>query len=87
VLTLIWRADGLSDVLKALAADFGAVAIRPVHGRADVPAIRVLVRASKGVRAPLALLPGLILNDSSGRPTLEADVVLGAGDALPFNTS
>ncbi len=29
--TLIWRADGLGDVLAALAADFGAVSVLPVH--------------------------------------------------------
>ena len=30
-LTLIWRADGLADVLAALAPAFGAVAVTPVH--------------------------------------------------------
>ena len=30
-LTLIWRADGLADVLAALAPAFGAVAVLPVH--------------------------------------------------------
>ena len=30
-LTLIWRADGLADVLAALAPAFGALAVTPVH--------------------------------------------------------
>jgi tRNA1(Val) A37 N6-methylase TrmN6 len=81
-LTLIWRADGLSDVLAALQRDFGGIAVLPVHGRAGQPAIRVLVRAQKGSRAPLVLRPGLMLNDEAGKPTLEAEAVLR--DAQPL---
>lgn len=87
VLTLIWRADGLSDVLAALRPLFAGISIKPVHGRAGAPAIRVLVRASKGGRAPLALLPPLVLNDRDGRPTPEAEGVLRAGQALPLTAS
>jgi tRNA1(Val) A37 N6-methylase TrmN6 len=75
-LTLIWRADGLGDVLAALRPQFGGIAILPVHGRAGEAAIRVLVRAVKGGRAPLRLLPGLNLNDEAGRPTAAAEDVL-----------
>jgi tRNA1(Val) A37 N6-methylase TrmN6 len=76
VLTLIWRADGLGDVLSALRPQFGGLAILPVHGRAGDPAIRVLVHAAKGGRAPLRLLPGLNLNDEAGRPTAAAEDIL-----------
>jgi tRNA1(Val) A37 N6-methylase TrmN6 len=82
--TLIWRADGLADVLEALARDFGGVSVLPVHPRRDAPAIRVLVRATKASRAPLALLPGLMLNEQSGLPTQDAEAVLRAGAALPL---
>ena len=54
VLTLIWRADGLAEVLAALDRGFGSLAILPVHGDATSPAIRVLVRAIKGGKAPTA---------------------------------
>ena len=80
--TLIWRADGLGEVLAALAADFAAVAIMPVYGKPDTPAIRVLVRAVKDSKAPASLLPGLVLTDKAGRPTAEADAVLRDGAAL-----
>jgi tRNA1(Val) A37 N6-methylase TrmN6 len=83
-LTLIWRADGLGDVLNSLAPAFGAVAVLPVHGRTNEPAIRVLVRATKGSRAPLALLPGFVLNDGSGRPTPQANAVLRGEAILPL---
>ena len=47
VVTLIWRADGLAAVLDALAGNFGAVTVLPVHPKPDAPAIRVIVRAVK----------------------------------------
>ena len=56
----------------------------PIHSKAGEPAIRILVRATKASRAPLALLPGLVLNDCSGRPTAQAESVLRAGAVLPL---
>jgi tRNA1(Val) A37 N6-methylase TrmN6 len=84
-LTMIWRADGLAHVLAALDQRFGGLVVLPIHGRAGDAAIRVLVRATKGNRAPLTLLPGLVLNDASGRPTAEAESILRDGAALPLN--
>jgi tRNA1(Val) A37 N6-methylase TrmN6 len=81
-LTLIWRADGLLDVLAALAKAFGGTAVLPIYGRPGRSAIRILVRAIKGSRAPLELLPGLTLNDSVARPTPEAQAVLRDGAPL-----
>jgi tRNA1(Val) A37 N6-methylase TrmN6 len=81
-LTLIWRADGLADVLTALTPAFGAVAVMAVHPKPDAPAIRLLVRATKASRAPLSVLPGLILNGRAGKPTPEAETVLRDGAAL-----
>jgi tRNA1(Val) A37 N6-methylase TrmN6 len=84
VLTMIWRADGLDAVLTELAAQFGGVAVLPVHPRADAPAIRILVRAVKGSSAPLALYPGLVLSEKSGRPAAAAEDVLREGKVLPL---
>ncbi len=58
-LTVIWRADGLAEVLRALETAFGEVMVLPVHAKPAAPAIRVLVRATKSSRTPLTLLPGL----------------------------
>jgi tRNA1(Val) A37 N6-methylase TrmN6 len=84
VLTLIWRADGLDEVLAELAVGFGAVSLLPVHPKPDEPAIRVLARATKGGRAPLALLPGLVLADAAGKPSAAAENVLRHGGVLPL---
>jgi tRNA1(Val) A37 N6-methylase TrmN6 len=78
-LTLIWRADGLGEVLAALGG-LGGIAVRPVHPRPAAPAIRVLVRAVKGSAAPLTLLAPLMLNDADGKPSAAAEAILrGAG--------
>jgi tRNA1(Val) A37 N6-methylase TrmN6 len=80
--TLIWRADGLADVLAALAADFGAITVLPIHPKPGAPAIRVLTRAVKGSRAPLELLPGFVLADHDGKPSAQAEAVLRSGAEL-----
>lgn len=86
VLTLIWRADGVADVLAALGRGFGSLAILPVHGEAAAPAIRILVRAVKGGRAPTQILPALMLNDESGLPNKQVQEILAGDGALPLAT-
>ena len=83
-LTLIWRADGLAEVLAALGRGFGSLAILPVHGDPAKPAIRVLVRAIKGGRAPTRILASLMLNDESGLPNKEVAKLLGGEGDLPL---
>jgi tRNA1(Val) A37 N6-methylase TrmN6 len=80
VLTLIWRADGLAEVLAALDRGFGSLAILPVHGEPTSPAIRVIIRAIKGGRGPTRLYAGLMLNDGRGEPNRQAqDILAGKG--------
>jgi tRNA1(Val) A37 N6-methylase TrmN6 len=83
-LTLIWRADGISEALAALARGFGSLAILPVHGEAGKPAIRVLVRAVKGGKAPARIYPGLMLNNEQGVPNNEMTEVLAGTRTLPL---
>lgn len=85
-LTLIWRADGIADVLGALDRGFGSLAILPVHGEAAGPAIRILLRAVKGGRAPTQILPALMLNDESGLPNKRVLEILAGNGALPLAT-
>ncbi|OGN43830.1 MAG: methyltransferase [Caulobacterales bacterium RIFCSPHIGHO2_01_FULL_70_19] len=84
-ITVIHRADRLADLLAGLGATAGSFAVRPVHAFADAPAKRVLVRAVKTGRAPLRLLPALVLHDrGGGKHTAEAEAVLRGEAALPF---
>jgi tRNA1(Val) A37 N6-methylase TrmN6 len=87
VLTLIWRADGLADVLAALASSFGAIAIMPVYPKPGAAAIRILVSAAKTSNAPLSLVPGLVLAGTDGKPSAQADAILRDGAALVLTES
>ncbi len=65
-ITIIHRADRLGDILRLLAPKAGSIQIRPVQPKADAPAKRVIIRAIKTGKAPLALLPSLVLHDGGG---------------------
>jgi tRNA1(Val) A37 N6-methylase TrmN6 len=72
-MVMIHRADALPGLLADLSNRFGGLALRFVHPRAGDPAIRLLLRAAKGSRAPLRVLPPLVLHQADGRFTLEAE--------------
>lgn len=76
-ITLIHRADRLADILSLLAPKTGSFQVRPIHAHADAPAKRVLVRALKTGKAPLQLLPPLVLHPREGaKHTAEAEAIL-----------
>jgi len=76
MLTLVWRADGLDEILETLKPVFGSVAVMPVSPRIGKPAIRVLVRAEKGGNSGRKNYPAFTLNDEHGQPTAAAEAVL-----------
>ena len=81
-LTMIHRADQPAALLAALAGRFGGVSLRPVHPRPGGAANRLIVTGIKGSRAPVAILPGLVLADAEGRPSPEAEAILRDGAGL-----
>ncbi len=78
--TCILRADRMAEALGALPAT--GISIFPLWPHAGEPAKRVIMQAKKGSRAPLALLPGLVLHLADGSYTPEADAILRGGAAL-----
>lgn len=81
-LTLVYRSDGLDDVCAALSSAFGDIVILPVVPKPETQAIRVLVNAVKGGQSPPQRLTGMLLNDTSGKPSQEAEAVLRHAAAL-----
>lgn len=81
-LTLIWRADGLAEVLAALEKGFGTLKLLAVHAAEDAAAVRILVSAIRGGRAPLVLLPPVVLNGPDGKPRAATEDVLRGGKPL-----
>jgi len=85
-ITLIHRADRLADILSGLGKSAGSFQVRPVHPFADAPAKRVVVRAIKTGKAPLRLLPALVLHprDGATKHTSEAEAILRGEADLPW---
>ena len=81
---MIARPSMLADILAGMERRFGAIAIRPVHPRADEAAIRILVSGVKGSRARLALLPAVVLHPDGalGQFTPQADALINGEAAL-----
>jgi tRNA1(Val) A37 N6-methylase TrmN6 len=85
-ITLIHRADRLADLMAALAPKAGSFAVRAVHPHADEAAKRVLVRAVKSGKAPLRILPPLVLHQRGGaKHTAEAEAILRGEAALGWD--
>jgi tRNA1(Val) A37 N6-methylase TrmN6 len=84
VLTLIWRADGIAEVLAALDRGFGSLKILPVHGDPAKTASRILIRAIKGGRAPTEIHPALMLNEESTVPNKWVQEILAGKGILPL---
>ena len=80
--TVILRADALGRLLAALESRFGELRVFPLFPRTGEAAIRILVQGVKGSRAPLALLPGMVLHDAKGRFTSAAEAILRDGAGL-----
>jgi len=81
-IVFIHRADRLGDLLGGLSARCGAFRVRPIQPFADKDAKRVLVRAQRLGKAPLRLLPPLVLHDGGVRKhTDEVESIL-RGEAV-----
>jgi tRNA1(Val) A37 N6-methylase TrmN6 len=75
LLAVIHRAEALPEMLGDLGSGFGGLTIRPVHGFAGRPAIRVIVTAVANSRKPAELLPAFVINGPDGRLTPLSDAM------------
>jgi tRNA1(Val) A37 N6-methylase TrmN6 len=78
---MIHRPDALGAILAACVGRLGALALLPIHPRADQPAHRLILGGIKGARGPLRLQPPLALHEASGAFTPIAEAI-HRGDAL-----
>ncbi len=83
-LTLIYRTERLDDLLMALEGRAGDVKLFPLWPGAGRPSKLVLVHAVRQSRAPLTLLPGLVVHEGPERHSPEAREILRGGAALSF---
>ncbi|MDA1071487.1 MAG: methyltransferase [Proteobacteria bacterium] len=76
-LVIVHRADRLDDLLAGLPGLLGSVTILPLWPDAggQRPVRRILLKATRGGRAPLVLLPGFALHEAGGAYSAAAQTV------------
>ncbi|MGF1463537.1 MAG: tRNA1(Val) (adenine(37)-N6)-methyltransferase [Maricaulaceae bacterium] len=84
-IVIIHRAERLADILAALSAGAGQTRVLPIAPRAGEPASRVLVAARMGSKAPLSLLPPLVLHDAAGDYRTEVVEILSGRRLLSLH--
>lgn len=77
--TLINRAETLGKMLTFMEPKFGDIRVAPLYAREGSAASRVIVQGVKGSRAPMQLLPGLVLHGEDNGFTPDAEAVLRDG--------
>lgn len=83
--TLILPASRFSEAAGALrAAGCGSIALLPLWPRPGQPARRIILRGVKDGRGPDRLLPGLVLHETDGDFTEQAQALLRDGGGLAF---
>ena len=87
-MTLICGTGGLPQAIAALAPKLGSTAVLPLAARDGRPALRVIVQARKGGRAPFRLLAPFVIHQGPAHDgdresyTPEANAVLREGADL-----
>lgn len=81
-LTIIHRADATDRIIQALGRRFGAVEIIPLWPRIGQGAKRVIIRALKDRKTPATLHYGIVLHETDGTYTQEAERILRGGEGL-----
>jgi tRNA1(Val) A37 N6-methylase TrmN6 len=84
-IALIHRSEAMAEILDALTGRFGDLRLKSVHPRAGQPAGRILVQGVRGSRAPLQLLPALVVHEMDGHFTAEADDILRGSADISFS--
>lgn len=74
--TMIHRADQTDKIIQGLGKRFGAVEIISLWPRVGEAAKRVIIRAIKDRKTPALMHPGIVLHNTDGSYTLEAENIL-----------
>ncbi len=79
--TMIHRAETLGKILACMDNRFGDIRVAPLYAREGTAASRVIVQGVKGSKAPMQLLPGLVMHRADSSFTDDAEAVLRDGAA------
>jgi tRNA1(Val) A37 N6-methylase TrmN6 len=72
---MIHRPEALPQILEACQGRLGAIMLKSIHARQRESAIRILISGIKGSRAPVLIVPPLVLHDEDGRFTKQVEAI------------
>ena len=84
-LSVIYPAGKVDELLAAVGRRLGGVGLFFLWAGKESPASRVICRGYLGSRAPLQVLPGLVLHEEDGGYTPQAQKVLRGGAAVALD--
>lgn len=83
--SIIHPATSLLTLLAAMEPKLGALTVLPLRAHRNDAASRIIVRGTKGSKAPVRLLPGLMLHEAGSSKFVDkVEAVLRTGEALEF---
>lgn len=83
-LSIVHTAEMAGSLLALMEKRFGDIRLAPLFPRAGAAASRVIIQGVKDSRAPLQILPGLVLHGEGNGFTPEAEAVLRHGATWPL---
>ncbi|MEM1378250.1 MAG: methyltransferase [Pseudomonadota bacterium] len=84
-LAIIARPSSLKPILDATDRRFGALRVTPIHPRANLDAIRILVTGQKGSRERLAMAKGLVLQERADEAGFTQEVEALVNGVIALN--
>ena len=84
-LSFIHKASALPEILRVCEGRFGDLTVLPIYPYSASIASRVLVMGRKGSRAPMRILTGLVIHETSGAFTRDVEEILRHGAGLPID--
>lgn len=82
---MIYRSEKLGEIIACAQGRFGDIAIVPIHSREGEAAKRILIKMVKGSKAPIKIMPGIIMHDKEGGLTEHADALLNGQKRVDFS--
>ncbi len=81
--TIIHTADRTDEIITRMKKFCGGVTVFPFWPREGEAAKRVIIQGTKGSKAPLLILPGLVLHHGAGNDyTKRASAIIKKGNSL-----
>jgi len=80
--TFIHAAEKLDELVQGLKKYCGGIKVMPLWPQEKQPCKRLIIQGTKGSKAPLMLLPGIVMHGEGGRSTGRAIGIVNHGISL-----